>query len=231
MEIKKVLHSFIYAVEGIIYSVKTQRNMRIHYFVALVVLLMGFVVRLSTIELAVLFFTVSLVISMELINTAIESTIDLITDKYHPLAKIAKNVAAGAVLISSVNAVAVGYVLFFDKFDLLTFLIIRTIQDIPTYLYISLLGVLLLLIIILKTTMYDLKATKGLPSGQTTLAFSFVIAVLFLSQNLFLTLCSIAIALMIGQNRMSNNRHSFIEVLLGAGLGLLFGIIGFSLIM
>ena len=205
--------------------------MRIHYFVALVVLLMGFVVRLTKVELAVLFFTVSLVISMELVNTAIESAIDLITDKYHPLAKIAKNVAAGAVLVSSINAVAVGYVLFFDKFDLLTFTIIRTIQDVPIYLYVSLVGVLLLLIIILKTMMYDLKHTKGLPSGQTTTAFAFVIAVLFLSQNLFLTLCSVAIALMIAQNRMSNNRHSLIEVLLGAGLGLLFGIIGFSVLL
>lgn len=231
MEIKKVLHSFRYAVEGIIYSVKTQRNMRIHYFVALVVLIMGFMVRLSTIELAVLFFTVSLVISMELVNTAIESAIDLITDKYHPLAKIAKNVAAGAVLVSSINAIAVGYVLFFDKFDLLTFTIIRSIQEVPIYLYIALVGVLLLLIIILKTIMYDFKKNKGLPSGQTTVAFAFVIAVLFLSQNLFLTMCSVAIALMVAQNRMSNNRHSLIEVLLGAVLGILFSIIGFMVLL
>lgn len=205
--------------------------MRIHYFVALVVLTMGLVVRLSTIELAILFFTVSLVISMELMNTAIESAIDLITDKYHPLAKVAKNVAAGAVLVSSVNAIAVGYVLFFDKFDLLTFTIIRSIQEVPIYLYISLVGVLLLLIIVLKTIMYDLKQSKGLPSGQTTVAFAFVIAVLFLSQNLFLTMCSIAIALMVAQNRMSNSRHSLIEVLLGAMLGILFSIIGFMVLL
>ncbi|SES66845.1 diacylglycerol kinase [Anaerobranca gottschalkii] len=230
MEIKKVLHSFIYAVDGIIYSVKTQRNMRIHYAVALLVLTMGFVVRLSKIELAVLFFTVSLVIAMELINTAIEATIDLITDKYHPLAKIAKNVAAGAVLVSSINAVAVGYVLFFDKFDKLTFTIITSIQEVPLYLYNSLVGILLLLIIVFKTFISDFK-NLGLPSGQTTVAFAFVVAVLFLSENLFLTMCSIAIALMIAQNRMNNNRHSLIEVLLGAVLGILFGIIGFVVLL
>lgn len=205
--------------------------MRIHYLVALLVLTMGFVVRLSAIELAVLFFTVSLVISMELVNTAIEATIDLITDKYHPLAKIAKNVAAGAVLVSSINAVAVGYVLFFDKFELVTFNIIQSIQYVPLYLYVSLVGILLLLIVIFKTIMTDLTHSKGLPSGQTTVAFAFVIAVLFLSQNLFLTLCSVAIALMVAQNRMSYNRHSLLEVLLGAGLGLLFGIIGFLVLL
>jgi diacylglycerol kinase (ATP) len=205
--------------------------MRIHYAIALLVLILGFVVRLTKLELAVLFFTVSLVIAMELVNTAIEATIDLITDKYHPLAKIAKNVAAGAVLISSINAVAVGYVLFFDKFDRFTFTIINSIQEVPLYLYNSLVGVLLLLIIVFKTVMSDLKKTQGLPSGQTTVAFAFVMAVLFLSENLFLTMCSIAIALMVAQNRMNNNRHSLIEVILGAVLGILFGIIGFVVLL
>ncbi|QNO13553.1 diacylglycerol kinase [Alkalicella caledoniensis] len=228
MELKKVLHSFRYAVDGIIYSVKTQRNMRIHYFVALVVLLLGFIVRLSSLELAVLFFTVSLVISLELINTAVEATIDLITDKYHPLAKIAKNVAAGAVLVGSINAIAVGYVLFHDKFELITENILLSIRGLPMYLYVSIIGILMLLIIIIKAVFYDIKSKVGLPSGQTAVAFAFGVAVLFISENLFLTMCSFAISLMIAQNRLSHNSHSFFEVMVGAILGTLFALVLFS---
>lgn len=230
MELKKVLHSFRYAVDGIIYSVKTQRNMRIHYFVALLVLLLGFIVRLSNLELALLFLAVSLVITLELINTAIEATIDLITEKYHPLAKIAKNVAAGAVLVSSINAIAIGYVLFYDKFELVTANIIFSIRELPLYLYVSLIGILLLLIIIMKAVFYDMKSKVGLPSGQTAIAFAFVVAVLFISENLFLAMCSLAIGLMIAQNRLSHNSHSLFEVMVGATLGLLFALIGFSVL-
>ena len=66
-----------------------------------------------------IFFTISLVIIAEMINTAIEATVDLITDKYHPLAKIAKNVAAGAVLISAINAIIVGYIIFSNRYEII----------------------------------------------------------------------------------------------------------------
>jgi diacylglycerol kinase (ATP) len=75
---------------------------------------------LSRFEILILFFTIALVIVAEMINTSIEATIDLITDRYHELAKIAKNVAAGAVLIAAVNAIIVGYIIFFDKLNLFT---------------------------------------------------------------------------------------------------------------
>ncbi len=205
--------------------------MRIHYFVALFVLVVGFIVRLTHLELAVLFFTVSLVISLELVNTAVEATIDLITDKYHPLAKIAKNVAAGAVLIASINAVAVGYVLFFDKFDLITENLITSIQDVPIYLYVSLIGILFIIIILIKARMYDLVSLKGMPSGQAAVAFAFTVSVLFISQNLFLTVCSIAIALMVAQNRYTNHTHSLYEILAGAAIGILIGLIGFRVLI
>ncbi|MDI3481139.1 MAG: diacylglycerol kinase [Tepidanaerobacteraceae bacterium] len=106
------MESFRYAMAGIIYSFNTQRNVRIHFFMAFLVLAVGCFFDLSAFELLLVIFTIAMVIITEMINTAIETTIDMVTEQYHPLAEIAKNVAAGAVLIATLNALAVGYVIF-----------------------------------------------------------------------------------------------------------------------
>ena len=103
---KKLLDSFNYAIEGMLYAVRTQRNMRIHMIAALLVLTACFFYDISKMELLILLITITMVITAELINTAIECTIDITTNYYHPLAKIAKNVAAAAVLVTAINAIA-----------------------------------------------------------------------------------------------------------------------------
>lgn len=113
MKIKKISDSFNNAIDGIIYTVRTQLNMKIHFTIAIIVLLLSLFFDFSKIEMLILFFTISLVIVLEMINTAIEATIDVIANYYHPLAKIAKNVSAGAVLIAAINSIVVGYLLFF----------------------------------------------------------------------------------------------------------------------
>lgn len=118
---KTLFESFSYAISGIAYSFKTQRNMRIHFIMASIVILMGIFLKLSPLEMALVFVTISLVIIAEMINTSIEATIDLFTRDYHPLAKIGKNVAAGAVLIAAINAVIVGYIIFYAKIARLFF--------------------------------------------------------------------------------------------------------------
>lgn len=113
--VQKIIRSFHFAVVGLIYALKTQRNMRIHFGAAVLVLLAGPFFRLSGIETLLLFLAVFLVIITELINTAVEKTVDMFTESYHPLAEIAKNTAAGAVLVAAVNSVVVGIVIFADK--------------------------------------------------------------------------------------------------------------------
>jgi diacylglycerol kinase (ATP) len=115
MKIKKFTDSFNYAIEGIIYSIRTQRNMKIHMIAAILVLIFSLFFDFSKMEMLILFLTITLVIVLEMINTAIEATIDVMANYYHPLAKIAKNVAAGAVLVSAINAIVVGYLLFFES--------------------------------------------------------------------------------------------------------------------
>ncbi len=104
-----LLVSFRYAWAGVSYAFATQRNFRIHTLMGTVVVTAGFLLRLSPIAVAVLALTSSLVMILELLNTALESVVDLtVGQSYHELAKIAKDCAAGAVLLAAIAAVIVG---------------------------------------------------------------------------------------------------------------------------
>ena len=107
-----ILQSFNFAFEGIIHVLRTQRNMRIHFLIAIAVLLAALAVDVSKIELIVLLLSIAFVLIAEMINTAIEAAVDVASTSFDPMAKLAKDIAAGAVLIAAVNAVAVGYIVF-----------------------------------------------------------------------------------------------------------------------
>lgn len=104
-----------FAVRGILETIRTERNARIHLVCAAVVILAGCFFRVSKNEWLVLMLTISAVITAEVINTAVESTVDLYTSRYHPLAEKAKNAAAGAVLVTAIGAVVVGLIIFGPK--------------------------------------------------------------------------------------------------------------------
>lgn len=111
MRSKNIFASFKYAFEGFFYTIKTQRNMRIHTLVGLLALSIGVYLEVSKIELCILILVSALVMSAEMFNTAIESTIDLYSRQRHPLAKIGKDVAAGAVLICAISAAIIGMII------------------------------------------------------------------------------------------------------------------------
>lgn len=111
--------SFLYAISGILYAFKTQRNIKIHFVAAALAFYSSFLLKLNKTELLILSLTIVQVLTAEMINTAVETVVDMFTQEYHPLAKVAKNVAAGAVLLSAINAVVVGYLIFYDKIALL----------------------------------------------------------------------------------------------------------------
>ncbi len=114
---RKIKDSLSYAIAGIVYVLKTQRNMRVHFTVAIAVLFFSSFFNLSNFELLAVFFAIVLVILSEMVNTAIESTVDILTEEYNSKAKIAKNVAAGAVLIAALNSVVIGLVVFLNKIN------------------------------------------------------------------------------------------------------------------
>lgn len=121
MGLSKFIASFIHAIDGIVYSLKTQKNMRIHVLAAIFALGLGIYLRLNPRDLLFLFFAITLVIMAELFNTAIEAAVDLFVKDYHPLARIAKNVAAGAVLVTALNALVVAFILFYPRFQVILF--------------------------------------------------------------------------------------------------------------
>src|SRR5205814_10403120 len=104
--------SFNNAIEGVVHVLRTQRNMRIHFAIAVAVLAVAAAVGVSKLELVALLLAIAFVLVAEMINTAVESAIDVSTTAFDPMAKLAKDIAAGAVLIASINAIAVGYLVF-----------------------------------------------------------------------------------------------------------------------
>ncbi len=108
----KFLAGFGYAFSGLWYALRTQRNAQVHVSVAALVIIAAIVLHISAVEFAILFITISSVFTAEMFNTVFELCVDLASPTYHPLAKIAKDVAAGAVLLSAILAVVIGLFIF-----------------------------------------------------------------------------------------------------------------------
>ncbi|WP_124098808.1 diacylglycerol kinase family protein [Ruminococcus sp. Marseille-P6503] len=112
--LKRFAKGFVYAFSGIIASVKSERNLRFHFCAAFYVILFMNFYEFEKCEKAVIFLTIGLVIGFELLNTSVERCVDLLSPQYHPLAKKAKDAAAGAVLCLTLSAAAIGIVFFWD---------------------------------------------------------------------------------------------------------------------
>ena len=113
--IKRFLNSFVCAFRGIISALKTEQNLVIDLIVAVLTVGLGFLLKLSTMEFIIVILAIGLVISMELINTAIEYVVDMAMPEIHPLAKLSKDIAGGAVLISAIVALIIGLIIYLPK--------------------------------------------------------------------------------------------------------------------
>lgn len=109
------MKNFKYAIEGIICACRSELHMKIHIIMAISTIILGIYLHLRIVEWCIVLLCIGLVISLEMLNTAIEAVVDLISPEYHPLAKVAKDVAAGAVLISAITAVLCGMIIFIPK--------------------------------------------------------------------------------------------------------------------
>ena|SRR3989338_2562012 len=112
---KKFMRSFKYARAGVEHIMRTQRNIWIHFFAGLAVLLAAFWLRISPAETAIIVLTIAFVIVTEMINTAVEEIVNLVKPEPHPLAGLVKNIAAGAVLVASAGAVVIGILIFIPR--------------------------------------------------------------------------------------------------------------------
>src|SRR5918997_6529702 len=163
-------------------AVRTQRNMRFHVIAAVMVLVASLFVGVSKLELAVLVLTILLVFVTELFNTAMEFVVDLATREFHPLAKLAKDVSAGAVLVSSVGAVLVGYLILADDLGPLSLETLDTIRRQPAHLTLVALGVIVLLVLLGKAVTHSRDPfAGGMPSGHAAVAFAGWVAASFVA--------------------------------------------------
>jgi diacylglycerol kinase (ATP) len=220
-----IFDSFNYAFEGIIHVLRTQRNMRIHFVVAIAVIVLALTVAVSRIDLIALLISITFVLIAEMINSAIEGAIDVATTSFDPLAKLAKDVAAGAVLIASLNAVAVGYLVFSSKVADRSARLLDRLRDAPAELTIFALVVTIAGVI--GTKAWSGRGTPlrgGLPSGHAAIAFAGWIAATYIAgtQHRFLVSSIVLLlALLVAQTRVESGVHSAFEVLLGGMLGAL----------
>ena len=219
-----VLDSFNYALEGIIHVLRTQRNMRIHFLVAGAVLVAAIAMGVSRLELIALMISIAFVLIAEMINTAIEGAVDVSTTSFDPNAKLAKDIAAGAVLIATVNAVVIGYLVFSQAVQDRSSRLLEQIADAPAKL--TLIALVLTILIVIATKALTHRGTPlrgGLPSGHAALAFAGWMALtLLVEQQRFLVSSIVFIlALLVAQTRVESGIHSGLEVLYGAVLGAL----------
>ena len=111
----RFLSGFAYAFAGIGYCFRMQANFRVHISISIVAIILGVLLGMSWVEWALLATMITLVLAAEMVNTMVESLVDLVTPEYHPLAKIAKDVSAGVVLVTAMGAAVVGILLFLPK--------------------------------------------------------------------------------------------------------------------
>lgn len=231
MKNRNIIESFNHAVEGIIYALKTQRNMKIHFTAAFLVLFGSLFFNFTRIELLALFLSISFVIVAELINTSIEKTIDLITEEYHPLAKVAKNVAAGGVLVSAINALVVGYLLFFDRLNPFVNVVLFKIRHSSIHLTFIALALVTIITVVVKTIFQSGTPFQGgIISGHTAVSFVLATSIAFMANNFLISTLAYFIAVLVGASRIEGKIHTLFEVVIGAVLGILIGIILFQII-
>ncbi len=108
----RIAESFRYAVRGVMTAYREERQMKIHTLAAVAAIACGVIADLPRAEWAILALTIAMVIVLELVNTAVERVVDMVTEEYHPLAEKAKDIAAGAVLVGAIVSVIIGICLF-----------------------------------------------------------------------------------------------------------------------
>ena len=230
-----VARSFDHAYRGLIYAVRTQRNMRVHVVIAALVLVGSLLVGVSKLELAGLVFVILLVFITELFNTALEFAIDLVTKEYHPLAKLAKDISAGAVLVSSVGAVLVGYLILADNLGPLSLETLDTIRRKPAHLTLVVLGVVVLVVLLGKALTHSPRSfAGGMPSGHAAVAFAGWVAVSFVVAGGryagLVSIIALLMALLVCQSRVESGTHNLYQVAMGSLIGSLVTVAAFQLL-
>jgi len=229
-----LIDSFNYAFEGILHVLRTQRNLRIHFLIAIGVIAAAAALGVERMELIALLLAIAFVLVAEMVNSAIEGAIDVSTTSFDPNAKLAKDVAAGAVLIASITALAVGYLVFAHAAAHRTARVLDQVRDAPAE--ITLAALVLVSLIVIGTKAWTGSGTPlrgGLPSGHAAIAFAGWMAATYVitdEHRFLISSLTFIMALLVAQTRVEAGVHSALEVLYGGTLGALVTLVVFQVL-
>ena len=208
--------------------------MRIHFAVAIAVLSPPSGYGVTRFELIALMLAIAFVLVAEMINSAVEQAIDVSTTSFDPLAKLAKDIAAGAVLIAALNAVAVGYLVFSRRLSEPATNALDRLRNAPVTLTLAVL--VLVAMIVVATKAWTGRGTPlrgGLPSGHAAIAFAGWMAVTYIvgagEHRFLVSTIMLIMALLVAQTRVEAGFHSALEVAYGGLLGALVTLVVFQL--
>ncbi len=232
-ERRDALAPFRVAMSGVVHTFRTQRHMRVHLYVTLVVIIGALLLQLRTREVLVLLFMINFVLVAEMFNSAIEATVDLVSPNYHPLAKYAKDIAAGAVLVTTIMAVMVGVLIAIgdDAWERIRVALTADQPGTPM-LWRVVLGSFLLFILVIIGKGLGKRGTVlrgGLVSGHAAFGFFFAGAVMFMTDQPLVTAFAMLLAGIIAQSRWEAKIHSLGELVLGATVGLVLSLLIFGI--
>jgi len=209
------------AIDGIIYTARTQKHMRRHFISAMLVLLAVLILRVTPLEFTLLVISVCFVLCAELINTSIEVIVDMVSPEFNPHAKIAKDVAAGGVLMAAISAFVMGYLILFHYI----FPLYKEALDligIPTEMgiVVALLTVVIAVVFLKAISGKGKPLEGGLTSGHAAVAFSIATIVSLKTQDPITSLLAFILAVMVSHSRLMLNIHTVREVVIGAVAGM-----------
>lgn len=231
MQESRLVESFNAAIEGFIYVMKTQRNMRVHFLLAILVILLGVYLNFSLVHMLILCVSITFVLIAEMVNTCIELLVDMVQSEFHPIARVIKDVSAGVVLLTAINAVIVGYALFTKNTNLIRIEegILRLRQS-PWHL--TLISVIVVLSFTILGKIVFHKGTPlrgGMPSGHAAFAFALWTAIAFTTSDSIIIILSFIMAFLIARHRIRDSIHNLWEVIAGSILGILLTALIFQL--
>jgi diacylglycerol kinase (ATP) len=216
----KFWRSFNHAFEGIMYAARTQQNLRVHFIIALIVVIASLFLRLDRYYVVALVIIIAVVLALELVNTAVEAIVDLLTVTHHPLAKTAKDAAAGAVLVASLAAVVVGYLIFYQGIINGGQRVFAAVAAVPSNVaFVALFAVAILTIFAKSWAGRGSALQGGAVSGHAALAFAAATLLAFLYQRPLPALLAYFVAFLVAQSRVEAKIHSTPEAVAGAVLG------------
>lgn len=226
----KFWSSFHFAFSGILYATRTQPNMRVHLVIAALVLVATMLLRLDRLYIIAIIITIVIVLSLELLNTAVEAVVDLLTVAHHPLAKTAKDAAAGAVFVASTGAMFVGYLVFYQGIQQGGQRVYAAVGAVPANV-----ALVIIVVAVIGTIFAKVFIGRGTPfqggaiSGHTALAFAAATGLALYFQRPLVAVLAYFVALLVAQSRVEARIHNVFEVSWGAALGSLLALAIFLL--